>query len=201
MNNCNGCNPVNNCMGNEIYDGCVIASNSHSYLDVIQGDNYDTSDDVVVEINNSCFQFTNDCIDDVNYNYTTTLLVNGMSLSIDLNDFLTANSITTGYVVDIRVYDKNMVLLATNISNQPYLVIPVINNLLLPLTVSINVYVNIDGKIIKLKSNFNVSLCVAGTFGQQFICDNSNYFKGSLTTYLKVLNEALCNIMHRLDSL
>ena len=49
-----------------------------------------------------------------------------MSLSIDLNDFLTANSITTGYVVDIRVYDKNMVLLATNISNQPYLVIPVV---------------------------------------------------------------------------
>jgi len=218
MNNCNGCNPVNNCLGNEIYDGCVIASNSHSYIDVMQGDNYNTiltkieallqsqesvvtTDDVVVEINNSCFQFTNDCIDDVNYNYITTLLVNGMSLNIDLNDFLTANSITTGYVVDIRVYDKNMVLLATNISNQPYLVIPVINNLLLPLTVSINVYVNIDGKIVKLKSNFNVSLCVAGTFGQQFICDNSNYFKGSLTTYLKVLNETLCNIMHRLDSL
>lgn len=218
MSNCNGCNEINNCIGNEIYDGCVLASNSHSYLDVMQGDNYDTvltkieallqsqeavitSDDVVVEITNSCFELVSDCIDDVNFNYTTTLLNNGIGLSIDLNDFLTANSISTGYVVDIRVYDKNMVLLATNISNQPYLVIPSINNLLLPLTVSINVYVNIDGKIVKLKDSFNVTLCVAGTFGQQFICDNSSYFKGSLTTYLKVLNQTICNLIQKVNSL
>lgn len=218
MSNCNGCNEINNCIGNEIYDGCVLASNSHSYLDVMQGDNYDTvltkieallqsqeavitSDDVIVEITNSCFELASDCINDVNFNYTTTLLNNGIGLSIDLNDFLTANSISTGYVVDIRVYDKNMVLLATNISNQPYLVIPSINNLLLPLTVSINVYVNIDGKIVKLKASFNVTLCVAGTFGQQFICDNSSYFKGSLTTYLKVLNQTICNLIQKVNSL
>lgn len=218
MNNCSNCDPINNCYGDIVYDGCVVSANSYSYLGIEEGDNYTTvltklqaylqsisniitTDDIVVNIENSCMQFSNDCLENLVYSYTTTLTTNGLNFSIDLSSFLASNNITNNYVVDIRVYDKNMVLLGNNVNNQVFLVLNSISNLLLPLTISINIYANINSSIIRLKSDLVLTLCSNGTFNGYMVCDNSNKFTGTLASYLVILNNKLCDIERRLTML
>ena len=218
MSRCINCTPENNCFGNEIYDGCVISSNNHSYLDIYEGDNYNTvltkletylqnthstitSDNITVTIENSCIQFSNDCVDNLVYSYTTTLTNNGLNFSVDLQPLLSVNDITENFVVDIKLYDKNMVLMGNNVSNQTFLVVNNINNLLLPLTVTINIYANVNGQIIRLKSDIIINLCSNGTFNSYMVCDNSNKYTGTLAGYLSVLNSKLCELERRLTML
>ena len=218
MSRCINCTPENNCFGNEIYDGCVISSNKHSYLDIYEGDNYNTvltkletylqnthstitSDNITVTIENSCIQFSNDCVDNLVYSYTTTLTNNGLNFSVDLQPLLSVNDITENFVVDIKLYDKNMVLMGNNVSNQTFLVVNNINNLLLPLTVTINIYANVNGQIIRLKSDIIINLCSNGTFNSYMVCDNSNKYTGTLAGYLSILNSKLCELERRLTML
>ena len=49
MSNCNNCNNVENCYGNEIYDGCVKSSTDIPYLGISASDSYKLVTEAIIE--------------------------------------------------------------------------------------------------------------------------------------------------------
>lgn len=210
MSNCNNCNNVENCYGNEIYDGCVKSSTDIPYLGISASDSYKLVTEAIIEkiqnlsinpntilfdVNLSCFSIDSQCLENLSYTYTTSITATGFNLYVDISNIITTNSLDSS-LIEIVVMDKNMTpIFNTNSSTLNLL----INNLQMPVTVRINIYAVKEGKIIYLSDLIVFNTCMEGTFTKYVNCNTANTtVQMNMSTFANMILKELCALKAQL---
>lgn len=214
---CNNCtNDYNNCYGNTVYDGCVIIEESIPYLGLdVNSSLNDFIDETVtklqsietlttdasaiqIAINLGCIEFSNNCLNDLDYTYTLTETAGGVTYTQDYSSVISTNDLTS-YVVQTKIISNNAVLISVNNVN-PYTY--VFNNLQLPATIVNDLYTTISGELIHITNTINIDNCISGTFSTNFVCSPSNNnFKGSVLTLLTLMNKKICLLENQIKAI